>query len=106
MSETLSRFFVVIPCAGQGSRAGAAGPKQYQPLAGRPLVAHTLAAFRALGDRLAGLLLVVAPDDAQVAQVLPDFPQPGEQLLRQGGATRAASVLAGLQALQAQGAQP
>ena len=39
------RFFALIPCAGTGSRAGTDGPKQYQPLAGQPMVMHTLAAF-------------------------------------------------------------
>jgi len=100
------RLFALIPCAGTGTRAGAAGPKQYAPLAGRPMVAHTLEAFRALGDRFAGLALVVSPDDALAAQSLPDFPRDGEWLLREGGATRAATVRGGLQALRARGASP
>ncbi|KTT25968.1 2-C-methyl-D-erythritol 4-phosphate cytidylyltransferase [Pseudacidovorax intermedius] len=94
------RLFVLIPCAGTGSRAGAPGPKQYEPLAGRPLVAHTLDVFRALGPRLAGIALVVAPDDQRLAEVLPGFPAPGEWLLRAGGATRAQSVAQGLAALR------
>jgi 2-C-methyl-D-erythritol 4-phosphate cytidylyltransferase len=100
----LPRFHVLIPCAGVGARAGVAGPKQYEMLAGRPLVAHTLQAFRALGARFATLALVVAPDDARVGQVLPGFPAAGERLLRVGGATRAASVRNGLAALLAEGA--
>ena len=60
------RLHVLVPCAGVGARAGADGPKQYAPLAGRPIVAHTVEAFRALGDRLATLALVVAPDDARL----------------------------------------
>ncbi|SIR29102.1 2-C-methyl-D-erythritol 4-phosphate cytidylyltransferase [Pseudacidovorax sp. RU35E] len=101
------RLFVLIPCAGTGSRSGAAGPKQYEPLAGRPLVAHTLDVFRALGDRLAAIALVVAPQDERIAQVLPGFPGPGEWLLRAGGATRAQSVAQGLGALREQaGALP
>jgi hypothetical protein len=46
-----SRLFVLIPCAGSGHRAGHAQstlPKQYRRLAGAPMVAHTLDAFRAL----------------------------------------------------------
>lgn len=101
---------MLIPAAGVGLRAGGAGPKQYQALAGRALVAHTLDAFRALGARLATLALVVAPEDERVAQALPDFPAPAaatgctEWLLRAGGATRADSVRQGLAALQARGA--
>jgi len=98
------RLHVLVPCAGVGARAGAAGPKQYAPLAGRPIVAHTVEAFRALGHRLATLALVVVPDDALVEQVLPDFPRAGERLLRVGGATRAVTVANGLRALAAAGA--
>ena len=98
------RFFVLIPCAGAGSRAGAGAPKQYRRIAGRPMVAHTIEAFRALPDRFAGLALVVAADDREVARALPGFPAAGELLLRAGGATRAATVRAGLLALREAGA--
>jgi len=97
----------LIPCAGSGSRAGAGGPKQYQRLAGRPMVAHTVEAFRALSDRFATIALVVAPDDRDVSAALPAFPANGaERLLQVGGATRAASVRNGLLALRQQGARP
>ena len=101
-----SRFFVLIPCAGSGSRAGGAGPKQYRRLAGRPMVAHTLEAFRSLAGVFAGIALVVAPDDAEVGNVLPRFPAQGEHLLRVGGASRAATVRNGLRALRDAGAGP
>ena len=101
-----SRLFVLIPCAGSGSRAGSAGPKQYRRIAGRPMVEHTLEAFRALAGTFAGLALVVAPDDADVGSVLPRFPATGEHLLRVGGASRAASVRNGLRALRQLGAGP
>lgn len=101
-----SRLFVLIPCAGSGSRAGTAGPKQYQRLAGRPMVRHTLDAFRALGGRFAGIALVVSVEDREVSVALPRFPAEREHLLRVGGATRAASVRNGLQALREAGAGP
>jgi len=97
------RLWAVIPCAGNGSRAlraGDSGPKQYQMLLGQPLVMHTLAAF-AQAD-LAGVLLVVSPDD--------DF-WSGQELVFAtlsiascGGSTRAQSVSNGLNHLMAQGA--
>lgn len=100
-----ARLFVLVPCAGQGSRAGSGRPKQYRPVAGRPMVQHTVQAFRALADRLAGLALVVAPQDLEAAFALPAFGSvPGEWLLPVGGATRAASVRNGLQALRERGA--
>ncbi|MDA7417467.1 2-C-methyl-D-erythritol 4-phosphate cytidylyltransferase [Xenophilus arseniciresistens] len=112
MSTSHPRLHVLIPAAGVGLRAGGAGPKQYQLLDGQPLVAHTLAAFAAVRVPLASIALVVALDDTHVAQALPGFPAlasadaPEQCLLRVGGATRAATVQAGLQALQARGAQP
>lgn len=101
-----SRFFVLIPCAGSGSRAGGTGPKQYQRIAGRPMVAHTLEAFRSLAGVFEGIALVVSPDDADVGIVLPRFPAQGEHLLRVGGASRAATVRNGLRALRQAGAGP
>ena len=100
------RLFALIPCGGSGRRAGAGRPKQYQPLAGRAMVAHTVEAFRALGDRLAGLWLVVAEHDHAVAAALPGFPAAHEHLLHAGGATRAATVRNGLHAMRNAGALP
>lgn len=105
LAEGVARVFVLIPCAGNGSRALAPGAtatlaKQYQPLARQPMVAHTVEAFRASGLALAGLWLLISPDDRDFETVFPDFPSlAGEKLLRCGGATRAATVRQGLQAL-------
>lgn len=94
------RCFALIPCAGRGSRAGTAGPKQYEPLLGQPLVLHTLAAWVAV-PRLAGLLLVVAADDRfWQHRTLPARCR----VASCGGPTRAASVRAGLDALGDSGA--
>lgn len=94
-----TRFFALIPCAGQGSRAGGTTAKQYQRVAGQPMVLHTLAAFAAV-PRLAGTLVVVAPGD--------EFFEPMQgrafEVAPCGGASRADSVAAGLQALLAGGA--
>ena len=95
-----TRFWAVIPCAGTGSRSGAEGPKQYQPLAGKPLVAHTLAAFTQV-PRITQTTVVVAADDdfleSHVATVL---------VAACGGDTRAASVFNGLVFLLECGAAP
>lgn len=91
----------LIPCAGVGTRAGAAGPKQYQAVAGRPLVAHTLAAMAAV-PRIQSTLVVLSPEDTLFDAL--GLARAGVWSARCGGATRAASVRAGLRALREQGA--
>jgi 2-C-methyl-D-erythritol 4-phosphate cytidylyltransferase len=93
-----ARVLALLPCAGLGSRAGTAGPKQYHPLAGQPLVAHTLRALAQVGFDAA--LLVLAPGDVGVGVELP----PGFFQQDCGGPTRADSVLNGLEALALVGA--
>lgn len=105
MSPKHPRFHVVIPCAGTGSRAGVDIPKQYAPLAGVPMVLHTLKAFAAVPG-LGHAMLVVSPQDSLMAQLLTDHPQPAFTLTPCGGATRAQSVLGGLRSLQEQGVDP
>lgn len=85
----------VIVAAGRGSRAGGDRPKQWQMLAGRPVLAHTLQAFRGRVDRL---VLVIHPDDRSHARELA-----GDALLVEGGATRDASVRNALEALAGTG---
>jgi 2-C-methyl-D-erythritol 4-phosphate cytidylyltransferase len=92
------RLWGLIPCAGNGSRSGAAGPKQYQPIAGKAMVLHTLAAFSAV-DRLAGMLVVVSAGD-DFFDALP------VQVATCGGATRAQSVANGMDVLLQRGALP
>ena len=92
-----ARLHALVPCAGSGSRAQTASPKQYQLLAGRPLVRHTLDALARV-PRLASVMVVVAPGDATLDGV------PGIVVAACGGSTRAASVRNGLAQLQARGA--
>ncbi len=96
-----SRFFALIPCAGQGSRAGTPLAKQYQPIAGKALVLHTLAAFAAV-ERLDKTVVVVAPGDLFFGHAAAN---PSFEVADCGGASRAGSVLNGLLALKARGTQ-
>ncbi|MDX5351284.1 MAG: bifunctional 2-C-methyl-D-erythritol 4-phosphate cytidylyltransferase/2-C-methyl-D-erythritol 2,4-cyclodiphosphate synthase [Paracoccaceae bacterium] len=82
---------VIIVAAGRGSRMGGEVPKQWRMLAGKPVIAHTLAAFAGLP-----VVLVIHPDDRPRAEGL------GVRLV-EGGASRDASVLAGLRALEGMG---
>ena len=99
-----TRCFALVPCAGQGSRAGSLQPKQYTPVAGRPLVAHTLAALAQV-PQLVATLVVLAPDDDLFERELPGFVGEQAWVARIGGASRAESVAAGLAELRARGAQ-
>jgi 2-C-methyl-D-erythritol 4-phosphate cytidylyltransferase len=96
------RLYALIPCAGVGERAGAAGPKQYAILAGRSLVAHTLAALGQVA-RLDAVLVVLSPQDAQFEWRAPGF---NGWVSRRGGASRAQTVANGLDDLLARGARP
>ena len=96
-----ARFFALIPCAGQGSRAGTPLAKQYQLVAGKALVLHTLEAFAAV-KRLDKTLVVVAPGDSFFGEPTSN---PSFEVADCGGASRADSVANGLQALRLAGAQ-
>ena len=83
----------IIVAAGRGLRAGAGLPKQWRLLAGRPVAAHALAAFAGMAR-----VLVIHPDDRALAESVADG-----ALIVEGGATRAASVRAALEALAGSG---
>ncbi|WP_310386291.1 2-C-methyl-D-erythritol 4-phosphate cytidylyltransferase [Roseateles sp.] len=99
------RCYALVPAAGIGSRSGADGPKQYVPLAGRPMMAHTLSALARVPG-LAATLVVLAPDDDWFEAALPEFKGDNCWLARCGGASRAETVANGLRELIARGAQP
>lgn len=103
--EFKPRAFALVPCAGVGERAGVGGPKQYHPLAGRAVVAHTLAALRQV-SRIEATLVVLSPGDTQFARHVPGFEGDRGWVAHVGGATRADSVANGLDELCARGAQP
>jgi 2-C-methyl-D-erythritol 4-phosphate cytidylyltransferase len=110
MTPDAPRCYALVPCAGSGQRAGTEGPKQYAPLAGRPVVAHTLAALTSV-PRIAATLVVLARDDDRferlIARAAGEVDLRGRCLwpARCGGATRAASVAGGLAALLERGAR-
>lgn len=87
---------VVIPAAGSGRRIGAGVNKLLLPLAGEPLLAHTLRAVAAAEpDRI---VLVTRPDEREaMAAVAAAAGCPVS--VADGGPTRQASVARGVQAL-------
>jgi len=102
------RLFALVPCAGSGARSGAAGPKQYEELAGRALVLWTLEALSRV-DELDGTLVVLSPGDTQFAALSTEGDAEAAAACWRanvGGATRAETVYAGLHDLLARGALP
>ena len=99
------RYFALIPAAGVGARMGADRPKQYLPLAGKPMLLHAIDTFAA-APAIAHTLVVVSPEDPYAAGALAGAPYPVErvELLYRGGATRRETVLNGLAALRARAA--
>lgn len=91
-------LWCVVPAAGRGTRVGGDCPKQYLPLAGRPLIAHTLERLAA-HPRIAGLLVTLAAGDAHWPGI--DALNGKPVLTATGGAERSDSVLAGIDALPA-----
>ncbi len=89
-------LWCVVPAAGRGTRFGAAAPKQYAPLAGRPLLVCTLERLAA-SVHVAGFVVVLAADDRH----WPGLVEVGGKPVRTatGADERSASVLAGLRAL-------
>lgn len=99
------RCYALVPAAGVGARSGADRPKQYVPIAGRAMMAHTLDALLAVPG-LAATLVVLSPEDDQFETAVPGFAGERGWVARCGGATRAESVANGLHELLARGAQP
>ena len=99
-----ARCFALVPCAGVGERAGQPLPKQYAAVAGRAMVAHTLDALSRV-VRLQATLVVLAPGDGWFEAQVPAFLGEAAWVARCGGATRAATVAAGLEELRRRGAR-
>lgn len=96
----MGNVIALIPAAGRGIRMGLEIGKPYAPLAGRPVLAHTLDAF----DRcplVDGYVLVVDPERQEYCQkhVVEAFGYHRVWQIIPGGATRQESVYRGLQAM-------
>ena len=93
------RFFALISAAGLGERAGTQVPKQYVPLLGKPMLAHTIAAFTTC-TRIDAVHVVVAPEDNWPETLGASAFSGCVQFHRVGGSTRAQSVLNGIKAIK------
>jgi len=98
----MSRVNAVIVAAGRGTRLGGAGSKVLLPVAGRPLILHTLDRFAAAKEVDEAVLVAPADAVAEYVELLRTSPPAGLAVaVRPGGARRQDSVRAGLDALAA-----
>jgi len=90
-----ARYFGLLPAAGSGSRFGVDGLKQYSPLAGKPMLYHSIERLLAAPE-VEVVFVVLAPADTDFRKH--DWSAFGERLapLYCGGASRRDSVLNGL----------
>ena len=87
----MPKVFAIVPAAGQGTRIGDAVPKQYLPIAGKPMMFHSIEVLAAV-PRIASVCVVLSPLDrhwgAHDWSALSDKVEP----VFAGGAHRADSV--------------
>lgn len=89
-----ARIWAVVPAAGVGRRMGAGLPKQYLPLAGSTVIEHTLQRLRE-HPRIHAVVVALAEHDEHFARL----PVAASVRIAGGGAQRADSVLAALDAI-------
>ncbi len=92
-----SRIVALIVAAGGGTRAGSELPKQYVRVAGRPMIAHSHAAFTAHPAISEVVVVIGAGQQALLGEAL------GEVPFVIGGATRRESARNGLEAIASSG---
>ena len=91
------RYWAVIPAAGVGRRLGAAIPKQYLDLAGRPVIDWTLTPF--VDDpRISGVWVALGAEDGYWSATA--YASHAKVRRIEGGAERCHSVLNALEALR------
>jgi 2-C-methyl-D-erythritol 4-phosphate cytidylyltransferase len=91
---------VLLPAAGRGMRMGTEMNKQYLPLAGKPVLAHSMAACLA-AQCFTDLIVIVTPGEEDIFRrdvLLPWFPTDKVTVVT-GGKERQDSVRNGLQAI-------
>ncbi len=97
--KALGRTVALVVAAGEGRRAGGGLPKQYRPLAGRPLLSHTLEALA--HPSIDEIVVVIGADQEDLfRKAAGDRPLPSFVI---GGDSRQQSVRNGLESLADRG---
>jgi len=91
----------IIAAAGQGTRLAGRRPKQFLELAGTPIIFHTLKAFEQCDEIQEFIVVVAAEEAAEFQSLAAKYDLQKIKAVVSGGATRAQSVLHGLNAVEA-----
>ena len=100
----MALFHVIIPAAGTGNRMANVLPKQYIPLAGKPMISHTIQVFFK-HPRITNIHLALNPDDDFWRSLtLEPASEPASKLKLHytGGESRSETVLNTLRAITAE----
>jgi len=97
----VNKLWAVIPAGGKGLRFGSQVPKQYVTVAGQPMLDHVLRAFLK-PNIFQSIVVPVPPDDRRFNELAASGDDRVVAIV--GGAERADSVQAGLDWIDAQGA--
>jgi len=97
--------YAIIVAGGKGLRMGREIPKQFIPIAGKPILMHTLEKFKRYGESLAGTegleIILVLPKEQQEywAELCTKYSFKVPHTIVNGGETRFHSVQNGLKAI-------
>ena len=94
---------VIIVAGGKGLRMGSDLPKQFLPVGGKPVLMHTLAAFRKYDAMLQIILVLPREQQDFWKQLCEEHHFSVEHLVADGGETRFHSVKNGLALVEAPG---
>ncbi|MHB0970049.1 MAG: 2-C-methyl-D-erythritol 4-phosphate cytidylyltransferase [Thermoanaerobaculia bacterium] len=95
---------VIIPAGGSGARFGSDVPKQYLPLRGRPLLAHTVGRFTGR-EEFSSIVIAASPSWHDFIRELTAGEGWTNVGVVNGGATRQESVLNGLRHAKSAGSE-
>jgi 2-C-methyl-D-erythritol 4-phosphate cytidylyltransferase len=95
----MPQVFAIVPAAGQGTRIGDAVPKQYLPIAGKPLMAYAIEALAAV-PRITCVCVVLSPEDKHWASLDHGSDSGKVEPVFVGGDKRAQTVANALKHLQ------
>lgn len=90
------KAYAIIVAGGKGLRMGGDVPKQFLPINGKPILMHTIEAFRKALDGIEIILVLPADQHEYWQKLCQDYNFCSTELIAKGGETRFHSVKNGL----------